>query len=117
MFQKAGIGTGRQNTSVGPPIRAGDAHHRSPSPRCSHPHETLFLKVACETEPQFVLPQYGIMKPEDLPLLKNNKGTEDNRVPHMDYGVSPKLSHERLIAGGDITLLPPRCTLIYDAFR
>ena len=25
---------------------------------------------------------------EDLLVLKNNKGTEDNRVRHMDYGVS-----------------------------
>ena len=31
---------------------------------------------------------------EDL-QLKNNKGTEDNRVRHMDYGVSNKLMHER----------------------
>ena len=42
---------------------------------------------------------------EDLLVLKNNKGTEDNRVRHMDYGVQfNKLMYERLIAGEDITL-------------
>ena len=41
---------------------------------------------------------------EDLLVLKNNKGTEDNRVRHMDYGVSNKLMYERLLTGGDITL-------------
>ena len=34
---------------------------------------------------------------EDLLVLKNNKGTEDNRVRHMDYGVQfNKLMYERL---------------------
>ena len=39
-------------------------------------------------------------------VLKNNKGTEDNRVrPSMDYGVQfNKLMYERLIEGGNITL-------------
>ena len=40
-------------------------------------------------------------------VLKNNKGTEDNRVRHMDYGVQfNKLMYERLIEGGNITLFP-----------
>ena len=45
---------------------------------------------------------------EDLLVLKNNKGTEDNRVRHMDYGVQfSKLMYERLLSGGDITLFSP----------
>ena len=45
---------------------------------------------------------------EDLLVLKNNKGTEDNRVRHMDYGVQfNKLFYERLISGGNITLFSP----------
>jgi ribonucleoside-diphosphate reductase alpha chain len=45
---------------------------------------------------------------EDLLVLKNNKGTEDNRVRHMDYGVQfSKLFYERLISGGNITLFSP----------
>jgi ribonucleoside-diphosphate reductase alpha chain len=39
---------------------------------------------------------------------RNNKGTEENRVRHMDYGVQfNKLMYERLITGGDITLFSP----------
>jgi ribonucleoside-diphosphate reductase alpha chain len=55
---------------------------------------------------------------EDLLVLKNNKGTEDNRVRHMDYGVQfNKLMYERLISGGDITLFSPSDVPgLYDAF-
>ena len=41
-------------------------------------------------------------------VLKNNKGTEDNRVRHLDYGVQfNKIFYERLLAGGDVTLFSP----------
>jgi ribonucleoside-diphosphate reductase alpha chain len=55
---------------------------------------------------------------EDLLVLKNNKGTEDTRVRHMDYGVQfNKLMYERLITGGDITLFSPSDVPgLYDAF-
>ena len=55
---------------------------------------------------------------EDLLVLKNNKGTEDNRVRHMDYGVQfNKVMYERLIQGGDITLFSPHdVPEMYDAF-
>ena len=45
---------------------------------------------------------------EDLLVLKNNKGTEDNRIRHLDYGVQfNKVFYERLIKGEDITLFSP----------
>jgi hypothetical protein len=55
---------------------------------------------------------------EDLLVLKNNKGTEDNRVRHLDYGVQfNKLMYERLIQGGDITLFSPSDVPgLYEAF-
>jgi ribonucleoside-diphosphate reductase alpha chain len=55
---------------------------------------------------------------EDLLVLKNNKGTEENRVRHMDYGVQfNKLMYERLVTGGDITLFSPKDVPgLYDAF-
>ena len=41
-------------------------------------------------------------------VLKNNKGTEENRVRHMDYGVQfNKLMYERLITNDNITLFSP----------
>jgi ribonucleoside-diphosphate reductase alpha chain len=51
-------------------------------------------------------------------VLKNNKGTEENRVRHMDYGVQfNKLMYERLLTGGDITLFSPHDVPgLYDAF-
>jgi len=58
------------------------------------------------------------LEAEDLLVLKNNKGTEDNRVRHMDYGVQfNKLMYERLLSGGDITLFSPHDVPgMYDAF-
>ena len=45
---------------------------------------------------------------EDLIVLKNNKGTEDNRVRHLDYSVQiSKLFYERFIKNQDITLFSP----------
>jgi ribonucleoside-diphosphate reductase alpha chain len=45
---------------------------------------------------------------EDLVVLKNNKGIEENRVRHMDYAFQlNKLMYERLLTGGDITFFDP----------
>ena len=45
---------------------------------------------------------------EDLLVLKNNKGIEDNRIRHLDYGVHfNKVFYERLLKGEDITLFSP----------
>ena len=45
---------------------------------------------------------------EDILVLKNNKGSEDNRVRKLDYSVQlSKLFYERFINDGDITLFSP----------
>jgi ribonucleoside-diphosphate reductase alpha chain len=45
---------------------------------------------------------------ESLVVLKNNRGTEDNRARHVDYCVHlNKLFIERLISGGEITFFSP----------
>jgi len=51
-------------------------------------------------------------------VLKNNKGTEDNRVRKLDYSIQlNKLMYERLLSGGDITLFSPHeVPEVYDAF-
>jgi ribonucleoside-diphosphate reductase alpha chain len=58
------------------------------------------------------------LESEDLLVLKNNKGTESNRVRHMDYGVQlSKLFYERLLKGEKITLFSPHeVPDLYDAF-
>ena len=55
---------------------------------------------------------------EDIIVLKNNKGTEDNRVRKLDYSIQiSKLFYERFIQDGDITLFSPHDTPgLYDAF-
>ena len=45
---------------------------------------------------------------EDILVLKNNKGTEDNRVRKLDYSIQiSKLFYERFINGENISLFSP----------
>ena len=55
---------------------------------------------------------------EDILVLKNNKGTEDNRVRKLDYSIQlNKTMYERLLTQGDITLFSPhRVPGLYEAF-
>jgi ribonucleoside-diphosphate reductase alpha chain len=119
--QKAGIGIGGGNIrAIGSPIRKGDAFHTGVIPfyklfqastkSCSQGG----VRGGAATI-YFPIWHYEV---EDLMVLKNNKGTEDNRVRHMDYGVQfNKLMYERLITGGDITLFSPSDVPgLYDAF-
>ena len=55
---------------------------------------------------------------EDILVLKNNKGTEDNRVRKLDYSIQiSKLFYERFIQNGDITLFYPHDVPgLYDSF-
>jgi ribonucleoside-diphosphate reductase alpha chain len=119
--QKAGIGIGGGNIrAIGSPIRKGDAFHTGVIPfyklfqastkSCSQGG----VRGGAATI-YFPIWHYEV---EDLVVLKNNKGTEDNRVRHMDYGVQfNKLMYERLITGGDITLFSPSDVPgLYEAF-
>ena len=55
---------------------------------------------------------------EDIIVLKNNKGTEDNRVRKLDYSIQiSKLFYERFIKNEEITLFSPHDVPgLYDAF-
>jgi ribonucleoside-diphosphate reductase alpha chain len=55
---------------------------------------------------------------EDILVLKNNKGTEDNRVRKLDYSIQiSKLFYERFIKNEEITLFSPHSVPgLYDAF-
>ena len=55
---------------------------------------------------------------EDILVLKNNKGTEDNRVRKLDYSIQlNKTMYERLLGGGDITLFSPNDVPgLYEAY-
>jgi len=55
---------------------------------------------------------------EDILVLKNNKGTEDNRVRKLDYSIQlNKTMYERLLEGGNITLFSPHDVPgLYEAY-
>ena len=55
---------------------------------------------------------------EDILVLKNNKGTEDNRVRKLDYSIQiSKLFYERFIKNAEISLFSPHSVPgLYDAF-
>src|SRR6056300_670873 len=119
--QKAGIGVGAGRIrALGSPIRKGDAYHTGVIP-----FYKLFQAATRSCSQGGVRNgaatlYYPIwhLEVEDLLVLKNNKGTEDNRVRHMDYGVQfNKLMYERLMSGGDITLFSPSDVPgLYEAF-
>jgi ribonucleoside-diphosphate reductase alpha chain len=119
--QKAGIGIGAGRIrALGSPIRSGDAYHTGVVP-----FYKLFQSATRSCSQGGVRNgaatlYYPIwhLEIEELMVLKNNKGTEDNRVRHMDYGVQfNKLMYERLIQGGDITCFSPHdVPEMYEAF-
>ena len=55
---------------------------------------------------------------EDIIVLKNNKGTEDNRVRKLDYSIQfSKLFYERFIQNKEITLFSPHdVPALYESF-
>jgi len=55
---------------------------------------------------------------EDILVLKNNKGTEDNRVRKLDYSIQlNKTMYERLLSGDEITLFSPHDVPgLYEAY-
>ena len=119
--QKAGIGIGGGRIrALGSPIRNGDATHTGVVP-----FYKLFQAAVKSCSQGGVRGgaatlhyPFWHLEVEDLLVLKNNKGTEDNRIRHLDYSVQfNKVMYERLLAGGNITLFSPHdCPDLYDAF-
>jgi len=119
--QKAGIGIGAGRIrAIGSPIRNGDASHTGVIP-----FYKLFQSAVKSCSQGGVRGgaatlYYPIwhLEVEDLLVLKNNKGTEENRIRHLDYGVQfNKVMYERLLTGGNISLFSPNDVPdLYDAF-
>ncbi|MBR7001983.1 MAG: ribonucleoside-diphosphate reductase subunit alpha, partial [Neisseriaceae bacterium] len=119
--QRAGIGinAGRIR-AVGSPIRGGEAQHTGCIPffkmfqaavkSCSQGGvrggaATLFYPL-------------WHLEVESLLVLRNNRGVEENRVRHLDYGVQiNRTLYQRLIKGEKITLFSPADVPdLYEAF-
>lgn len=109
--QRAGIGIGAGAIrALGSPIRGGEAFHTGCIPFYKYFQSAVKscsqggLRGGAAT---LYYPIWHYEFPE-LIVLKNNRGVEDNRVRHMDYGVQiSKLFYERLIKGENITLFSP----------
>ena len=119
--QKAGIGIGEGSIrAIGSPIRKGDAYHTGIIPFYKHFQSAVKSCSQGGVRGGAATIYYPIwhLEAEEMLVLKNNKGTEENRVRHMDYGVQfNKLIYERLITGGNITLFSPADVPgLYDAF-
>ncbi len=109
--QRAGIGinAGRLR-ALGSPVRLGDARHTG----CIPFYKLFQSAVKCCSQGGIRNGAATIFFPiwhlevEQLLILKNNRGIEDNRVRHMDYAVQiNKLMYNRLINKGNITLFNP----------
>lgn len=119
--QKAGIGIGAGSIrAINSPIRNGDTAHTGVIPFFKYFQSAVKSCSQGGVRGGAATLYYPIwhLEVEDLLVLKNNKGTDDTRVRHMDYGVQfNKLMYERLLTGGDITLFSPHDVLgLYEAF-
>ncbi len=119
--QKAGMGIGAGRIrAIGSPIRNGAAYHTGVVPffKLFQSATKSCSQGGVRSGSATVYYPIWHLEIEDLIVLKNNKGTEENRVRQMDYGVQfNKLMYERLISGGDITCFSPHdVPEIYDAF-
>jgi ribonucleoside-diphosphate reductase alpha chain len=119
--KKAGIGIGSGRIrAVGSPIRNGDVSHTGIVPFIKYFQSAVRscsqggVRGGAATL-HFPIWHYEI---EDLLVLKNNKGTEENRVRHLDYSVQfNKVMYERLLSGDNITLFSPNDVPdLYNAF-
>ena len=119
--QKAGIGinAGRIR-AIGSPIRNGDTTHTGVIPFFKHFQSAVKSCSQGGVRGGAATLYYPLwhLEVEDLLVLKNNKGTEDNRIRGLDYGVQfNKVMYERLLTGGVITLFSPHDVPgLYDSF-
>ena len=119
--QKAGIGIGAGRIrALGSAIRNGDAYSTGVIPFYKHFQSAVKSCSQGGVRGGAATLYYPCwhLEIDDLLVLKNNKGTDDTRVRHMDYGVQfNKLMYERLISGGEITLFSPHdLPEMYEAF-
>lgn len=119
--QKAGIGIGGGSLRpIGSPIRNGATTHTGVIPFYRMWQSSVKSCSQGGVRGGAATLYYPIWhyEVEDLLVLKNNKGTELNRLRQLDYGVQfSKLFYERVISGGNITLLSPKDVPgLYDAF-
>jgi len=119
--QRAGIGlnAGRIR-GINSKIRGGEVQHTGVVPFLKKFESTVRCCTQNGIRGGSATVHFPIWHQEirDIIVLKNNKGTEDNRVRKLDYSIQlSKLFYERFIQNGDITLFSPHDVPgLYDAF-
>jgi ribonucleoside-diphosphate reductase alpha chain len=119
--QRAGIGVNAGRIrALGSEIRGGEAFHTGCIPFYKYFQTAVKSCSQGGVRGGAATLFYPIwhLEVESLLVLKNNRGVEENRVRHLDYGVQfNKLMYTRLIKGQDITLFSPSDVPgLYDAF-
>jgi len=119
--QRAGIGinAGRIR-GLGAKIRGGEVQHTGVIPFLKKFESTVRCCTQNGVRGGSATVHFPIwhQEIEDILVLKNNKGTEDNRVRKLDYSIQmSKLFYERFISNDNITLFSPHdAPDLYDAF-
>ena len=119
--QRAGIGinAGRIR-GIGSKIRGGEVQHTGVIPFLKKFESTVRCCTQNGVRGGSATVHFPIwhQEIEDIIVLKNNKGTEDNRVRKLDYSIQlSKLFYERFLKNEDITLFSPQDVEgLYDAF-
>ncbi|GHF93276.1 class 1a ribonucleoside-diphosphate reductase subunit alpha [Thalassotalea marina] len=119
--QRAGIGINAGNIrALGSAIRNGEAFHTGCIPFYKHFQTAVKSCSQGGVRGGAATLFYPLwhLEVESLLVLKNNRGVEENRVRHLDYGVQfNKLMYQRLIKGEHITLFSPSDVPgLYNAF-
>jgi len=119
--QRAGIGinAGRVR-GIGSKIRGGEVQHTGVVPFLKKFESTVRCCTQNGVRGGSATVHFPIWHQEiqDILVLKNNKGTEDNRVRKLDYSIQiSKLFYERFISNENISLFSPHDVPgLYDAF-
>jgi ribonucleoside-diphosphate reductase alpha chain len=119
--QRAGIGinAGRIR-GIGSRIRGGEVQHTGVVPFLKKFESTVRCCTQNGVRGGSATVHFPIwhQEIEDIIVLKNNKGTEDNRVRKLDYSIQlSELFYKRFLANEEITLFSPNDVPgLYDAF-
>ncbi len=119
--QRAGIGinAGRIR-GLGSKIRGGEVQHTGVVPFLKKFESTVRCCTQNGVRGGSATVHFPIwhQEIEDIIVLKNNKGTEDNRVRKLDYSIQfSELFYKRFLANEEITLFSPHETPgLYEAF-
>ncbi|EAA8275193.1 ribonucleoside-diphosphate reductase subunit alpha [Salmonella enterica subsp. enterica serovar Newport str. CFSAN000898] len=119
--RRAGIGVGfGRLRALGSEIRNGEATHTGVIPFLKHFQTAVKSCSQGGVRGGAATAFYPIwhLEVESLLVLKNNRGIEENRVRHLDYGVMiNRLMYRRLVRNENVTLFSPHDVPdLYDAF-